>query len=82
MNSGFKFGMKVSHSGEFGVVIKPNESSKWSSEPGIIRWETAKQDDQEDWRGLFSSFINTGGEIIDENYCFQYIDEFGNLKPN
>lgn len=80
MNSGFRFGMKVAHSGEFGVVIKPDESSIWSKEPGIIRWDTTKQDDKEDWRGLFSSFIDTGGEVINENHNFQFIDEFGNLK--
>lgn len=71
--------MKVTHSGEFGVVIKPDGNSAWSKEPGIIRWDTLKQDDKEDWRGLFGSFIDSGGEVISKNYDFQYIDEFGNL---
>ena len=80
MNKGFYIGMKVSFNGEYGIVIKPKESSDWDKEPGIIRWDTNKQIDEEDWRGLYGSFVEAGGKEIDSSHQFQFINEDGRYR--
>jgi hypothetical protein len=76
---GFYFGMKVKLNNEYGIVINPKENSAWGKEPGIIRWDTNKEIDEEDWRGLYGSFIDSGGKEISPNHPFQFIDEDGEL---
>jgi len=71
-------GMKVSLNGEFGVVIKSN--NEYSDFQGIIRWDTNNMNDFEDWSGLFGSFIEIGGKILDEEYVFQFINDDGSLQ--
>ncbi|AEE20237.1 hypothetical protein [Dokdonia sp. 4H-3-7-5] len=77
-NHDFVHGTKVSLDGEFGVVIKSE-----LDEPnfcGIIRWDSNKESDNEDWRGMFGTFINQGGLIIDQNHQFEFINDDGTLK--
>ena len=79
MNRGdFSLGMKVSQNGECGVVIRhhPDHANVY----GIIRWDTSKEDDTEDWRGQFGTFIQIGGKILADNYCFEFINDDGSLK--
>lgn len=78
MENDFIYGMKVSLDNEFGVVIKDklNESNLI----GIICWDTAKENDLEDWRGQFGTFIRMGGKILDSDYSFQFINDDGSLK--
>ena len=74
----FSYGMKVTLSGEFGVVIKAEPD--WPNQYGIIRWDTSKENDTEDWRGLFGTFSQLGGKLLDENYSFEFINDDGSLK--
>lgn len=78
MENDFIYGMKVSLDNEFGVVIKDklNESNLC----GLIRWDTSKENDIEDWRGQFGTFISIGGKILDNNYTFQFINDDGSLQ--
>lgn len=80
MIPGFYVGMKVSLNNEFGVVIEPKRDTFWDEEPGIIRWDTNRDSDEEDWRGLYSSFIDSGGKEISSSYIFRYINDNGELK--
>lgn len=80
MNEGFYFGMKVSLNDENGLIIQSEGTSDWDKEPGIIRWDTNKEKDFEDWRGLFGSFKNSGGKEIDSKTEFNFIDDKGELK--
>ncbi len=80
MNERFYFGMKVTLNGESGIVIKGEGNSDWDKEPGIIRWDTNKEMDTEDWRGLFGSFKDSGGKEIDANTEFKFINDAGKLK--
>lgn len=78
MKKDFEIGMKVFLNGEFGVVIKsvfdiPNFY-------GLIRWDTEKENDVEIWNGLFGSFIQNGGKVIDQSHNFVYINDDGALK--
>ena len=74
----FQIGMKVELNSEFGVVIS---SKKDGNELiGVIRWDTDKKSDYEDWRGLFGSFIENGGKIVNEHYKFTFITDDGRLK--
>lgn len=70
--------MKVTQNGEFGVVI--NAETQWPNVYGIIRWDNSRENDTEDWRGQFGTFIQLGGSILDESYSFQYINDDGTLK--
>jgi hypothetical protein len=79
MDKGFYIGMKVTLNSEYGVVIERIGDSDWDKEPGIIRWDSNKQIDEEDWRGLYGSFVNAGGKKIDSTHQFQYINEKGEL---
>lgn len=80
MTEGFYVGMKVSFKGEIGLVIQGNGNADWDKEPGIIRWDTNKEQDTEDWRGLFGSFQNVGGKEIDSKTRFSFITDEGELK--
>ena len=71
--------MKVGLGGEFGVVIRTGGEALWDQEPGVIRWDTAEKKDEEDWRGLYASFIAAGGTELRQDHVFQYIDDAGNL---
>ena len=73
----FEVGMVVFLENEYGTVT---ESEKIGNSYGLIRWDTNKDKDLEDWRGLFGSFISNGGKIIDKPHDFQHIDNNGNLK--
>ncbi len=64
---------------EFGVVL---EKTADNDLVGLIRWDTGKENDVEDWRGLFGSFIQSGGKVVDQNYKFKFIDDKGQLKKN
>ncbi|MBP4139965.1 hypothetical protein [Flavobacterium geliluteum] len=74
----FNDGMKVTQNGEFGVVVKAE--SDWPNKYGIIRWDNSRENDLEDWRGQFGTFIQLGGKILDENYSFKFINDDGSLK--
>ena len=50
----FEVGMVVYLQNEYGVVVK---SEKIENSYGLIRWDTNKNEDLEDWRGLFGSFF-------------------------
>jgi hypothetical protein len=78
MNKDFVEGMKVSLDGEFGVVIKSD--TKNPDLYGIIIWDTNKENDFEDWRGQFGSFIQIGGKVLNANYLFQFINDDGSKK--
>ena len=77
-NHDFTHGTKVSLNGEFGIVIKSE-----LDEPnfcGIIHWDSNQESDNEDWRGMFGTFLNQGGKIIDQNHQFEFINDDGTLK--
>ena len=76
----FYFGMKVRNGDEIGLVIKPEVNSDWDKEPLLILWDTAKENDIEDWRGLYKSFIDSGGMEISSDTEFRFITEEGELK--
>lgn len=72
-NNEFVNGTKVKMNDEFGLVLIEDGKE-------IIRWDTDKELDSEDWTGQFGVFIEIGGFIIDQNQQFEYIDENGKLK--
>lgn len=76
-NQGFLLGTKVSLENERGVVL--DKSEDWS-EYGLIRWDTDKENDIEDWRGLFGSFLQAGGQVINQDYEFKFINSDGTAK--
>lgn len=76
-NQGFKVGCKVSLEGEFGVVLNTNNGYC-----GLICWDSDVEDDTEDWRGMFESFQDIGGEIIDPDYKFKFINDDGSKKKS
>ena len=47
---------------------------------GLIRWDTNKREDFEDWRGLWGIFIAIGGHEIDSGYKFKFINDDGTFK--
>ena len=47
---------------------------------GLIRWDTNKRLDFEDWRGLWGTFVVQGGYEIPREYQFQFINDDGTLK--
>lgn len=71
MENYFKKGMKISLNNEFGVVVDESISR--------IRWDSSKESDFEDWFGMFGSFVEIGGKILEDDYVFKYIDNNGNL---
>ena len=68
---------KVSLKDEFGVVLDKTVDSNLV---GLIRWDTEKENDVEDWRGLFGSFLQSGGQVVDQDHEFKFIDDKGQLK--
>jgi hypothetical protein len=76
-NQGFLLGTKVSLENECGVVL--DKSEDWN-EYGLIRWDTDKENDIEDWRGLFGSFLQAGGQVINQDYEFKFINGDGTAK--
>lgn len=70
----FKKGTKVSLEGECGVIVDIKGLST------IIRWDTPKENDFEDWFSCWGTFIEMGGEIIDKDYKFVFINDNGTLK--
>ncbi len=76
-NQGFLLGTKVSLESECGVVL--DKSEDWN-EYGLIRWDTDKENDIEDWRGLFASFLQASGQIINQDHEFKFINDDGTKK--
>jgi hypothetical protein len=76
-NQGFLLGTKVSLEKECGVVL--DKSEDWI-EYGLIRWDTDKENDIEDWRGLFGSFLDAGGQVINHDHEFKFINNDGTTK--
>lgn len=78
MEKEFEIGMKVSLQGEYGVVVK-SELDKPDSY-GMIRWDTKSESDFESWNGLFGTFLQQGGSIVEHSYQFKFINDDGTLK--
>ncbi|CAD0008096.1 hypothetical protein [Flavobacterium chungangense] len=78
MEKDFNPGMKVHLNGEFGLVVKSETDNP--NFHGVIRWDTEKEIDLEDWTGMFGLFLSLGGEIIDGKHPFNYINDDGTLK--
>ena len=78
-NQDFINGTKVSLNAEVGVVI---EKKSDDDNYGQIRWDTNKENDTEDWCGLFGSFLSSGGEIINQDYQFRFINDDGTMKKS
>ncbi|MBF4471083.1 hypothetical protein [Flavobacterium sp. HJJ] len=76
-NRDFVKGTKVLSNGEFGVVLDKTTDNEMY---GQIRWDTSEENDIEDWRGLFGSFLQTGGKIINQEHQFKYINDDGTTK--
>ncbi|WP_336703572.1 hypothetical protein [Chryseobacterium indologenes] len=72
----FQVGTKVFLDNEYGIIVnlKLHENST------VIRWDTSVENDFEDWSGMWGSFVQMGGKIIDPGYQFKYINEDGTLK--
>jgi hypothetical protein len=70
-------GTKVSLKNEYGVVL---EKKVDGDVVGFIRWDTEKENDVEDWRGLFGTFLQSGGQVVDQLHEFKFIDDKGQLK--
>ncbi len=70
----FFIGMKVSLDEEVGLIVDPpNEDT--SDLIGWILWDTPSKQEFEDWRGLFGTFIQTGGKILPSSFKFQHLSE-------
>ncbi|NQX43148.1 hypothetical protein HQN84_30140 [Pedobacter steynii] len=67
----------VSLNNEIGLVLKGNDDT---DALGLIRWDTPEEKDVEDWRGLFGSFLQTGGKVIEQDYKLKFINRDGTLK--
>ena len=76
-NQDFLKGTKVSLENEFGVVLEKTIDNDMH---GQIRWDTNKENDIEDWRGLFGSFLQAGGQIINQEHQFIFINDDGTTK--
>lgn len=83
--------MKVSLNGEFGVVtdgfaegadfVNQDQSNSGSlTNFGLIRWDTEKEADFEDWTGLFGSFKDIGGYEIASEHQFRFMNDDGTAK--
>lgn len=72
----FISGFKVFLDNEYGVILNKERNNCF----GIIRWDTSKEVDEEDWIGMFWNFKQMGGKIINQNHQFQYINDDGSLK--
>lgn len=67
----------VSLNNEIGLVLKGNDDK---DALGLIRWDTPEEKDVEDWRGLFGSFLQIGGKVIEQDYKLKFINRDGTLK--
>jgi hypothetical protein len=76
-NQDFLKGTKVSLQNEFGVVLDKTIDNEMY---GLIRWDTNKEADIEDWRGLFGSFIQPGEQVINQDHVFKFINDDGTTK--
>lgn len=76
-NQDFIVGTKVLLNDEFGVVLNKTYDNDMC---GQIRWDTNNENDIEDWRGLFGSFLETGGQIINQQHQFTFINDDGTMK--
>lgn len=76
-NQDFLLGTKVSLENEFGVVLDKSEDC---NEYGLIRWDTENENDVEDWRGLFGDFLQAGGQVLNQDYEFKFINNDGTKK--
>ncbi len=76
-NQDFLAGTKVMLKNEFGVVLNKTADNYMY---GQIRWDTNKENDVEDWRGLFGSFLQIGGQIINQEHQFTFINDDGTTK--
>ncbi|SHK62496.1 hypothetical protein [Chryseobacterium polytrichastri] len=72
----FKVGTKVFIHNEYGVIIDFKEHGLST----VIRWDTLKENDFEDWFSMWGTFFDMGGEIINKNHQFKYINDDGSLK--
>lgn len=76
-NQDFLPGTKVFMANEYGVVLDKTVDNDMA---GFIRWDTEKENDVEDWRGLFGTFLQSGGKVVDQEYKFKFIDDKGQWK--
>ncbi|GAO44783.1 hypothetical protein [Flavihumibacter petaseus] len=76
-NQDFLVGTKVSLQNEFGVVLEKTEGNNLY---GLIRWDTDRVNGVEDWRGLFGSFLQAGGQVINQDHEFRFINDDGTMK--
>lgn len=76
-NQDFLPGSIVCLNGEYGVVLQDFEGGLF----GLIRWDTDRPQDTEDWRGIWSNFVTMGGKVLEE-YEFRFINIDGSLKRN
>jgi|GEM_PF-633809 len=76
IDNDFISGFKVFLDNEYGVILNKQRNNSF----GIIRWDTLKEVDEEDWIGMFWNFKHMGGKVINQNHQFQYINNDGSLK--
>ncbi|WP_207535679.1 hypothetical protein [Desertivirga arenae] len=67
---------KVWLNGKYGVVLDRTEGN---SLYGFIRWDSNKSEDIEDWRGPIGRFLAAGGEVISQDYEFEFINDDGSI---
>jgi len=72
----FTDGTKVFLDNEYGVIINLKDHNLST----IIRWDTPKENDFEDWCSMWGTFLNMGGKIINQDHQFKYINDDGSLK--
>ena len=73
MQNDFEIGMKVTLDGEKGLVVR-SPSKGDDDVTGWILWDTPKPNDVEDWRGLWGTFKQSGGEVLPPETKFSYIN--------
>lgn len=78
LDDDFILGAKVFLDNEFGLILDKKRNGNF----GIIRWDTPKEIDEEDWIGMFCTFKEMGGEVLDDGHQFKYINDDGTLKKN
>ncbi|MDF2934475.1 MAG: hypothetical protein K0R36_3806 [Chryseobacterium sp.] len=71
----FISGSKVFLDNEYGVILDKEKNNNF----GIIKWDTPKEI-EEDWIGMFGTFKESGGVIVDKSHQFKYIDDDGSFK--
>ena len=77
MNTDFEPGMNVSLAGENGVILgKTKQLGPAPQESyGFILWDTEAKNEIEDWCGMFGSFRQAGGKILDPDFEFTYLNK-------